>query len=125
MDKKFVVSQLINAAITIITTVVVVRVTLKGSLGISQRLTAKLRETANRYGKYTKLIIDLIFLVLMLIGLYRWCWVNWYQIPNRAEVFCISLLVLAASFFLGSAFNDLFDSGILKDGPMFKRTPNP
>jgi hypothetical protein len=125
MDTKFVVSQLITAIITIITTIIVVRVTLKGGFEVSQRLKTRFRGIANRYGRYTKLIIDLSLLVLMLIGLYRWCWVNWYQIPNRAEVFCISFLVFIGFFFLNQVLGDLFDSGILKDGPMFKRTPSP
>src|SRR5688572_23438282 len=46
MDRQFLITQLINAVLIIVTTIIVTRVTVKGSFGISQNTKERLKTIA-------------------------------------------------------------------------------
>ena len=106
MDSKFVITQLINAAVTIVTTIIVVRVTMKGNLEINPRFKQRFRSTI---GKYGALILVSSGLVIIVTGLIRWVWLRRDDLPNRAEVFIISLMTFGGLYMLGAAVDVLFD----------------
>jgi len=106
MDSKFVITQLINAVVTVVTTIIVVRVTMKGNLEISPRLKQRLKHTIGRYGT---LALYASVLALFVIGLIRWVWFHRDELPNRAEVFMISLMTSIGLYVLGALVNALFD----------------
>jgi len=106
MDSKFVITQLINAAVTVLTTIIVVRVTMKGSLEISPKFKQRLRHTMGRYGG---LFFNALFLAVSVIGLVRWVGFRRDDLPNRAEVFMISFMTVFGLYMLGATGNSLLD----------------
>ena len=105
MDTKFVIVQLVNALIIIITTVVVTRVTLKGNLGISQTYKEKFKIKAIMYG--------LILILLGILGITDMASgglgaVRSSPNPPRRYVYC-KLVFAAKSLhgWFGSTYNTL------------------
>ena len=85
MDTKFVISQLVNAVIVIVTTVIVTRLTLKGSLGISENTKTRIKTTGMIYG--------VILLMLLHFGHSVWRtynFINEPEPPTRLEIVIVS-----------------------------------
>lgn len=97
MDKRFVVTQLINAAITIVTTILVVRFTLKGSLGISPILRARFKSTARRYAD---IVLFGLTVVMVIVALYRDIFSRGTVPATHADAFIIAMLVVIGVFSL-------------------------
>jgi hypothetical protein len=106
MDKKFVITQLINAALTVATTIIVVRFTMKGNLGISPRFKQRLKSTT---GKYGGLVINFFALSTITLALIRWVGLHRFEITNRAEVFIICVLTFFGLRVLAAVANELLD----------------
>ena len=108
MDSKFVISQIVTAVITIVTTTIVVRLSLKGTLGINEKYKSKLKSLA---------IIGIAISVLLLI-LTVSIWKLWQLVSQspespitRMEVWQISILSFLTCLYALSFGYFLFQLG--------------
>jgi hypothetical protein len=117
MDTKFVISQLVTAVITIITTIIVVRYSLKGSLGVSQETKSKMKRMLALYA--------VILFNLAYFGVVLWRLISLVRqdsTPTRLDVLFISLFTIIVTVYISGAaalltykiiirlFRRLFDS---------------
>jgi hypothetical protein len=88
-------SQLVNALIVIITTIITVRVTQSGSLGISKKFKTRLKMIALRYILVFAPLVMLIFVTYLLSNYLR------RTTPiERSDVFYISLYTVMLAYWI-------------------------
>jgi hypothetical protein len=106
--KDLVISQLIQAVLVIVTTIITVRYTQLGSLGISEKLKGKFK---TRLSKITAIILAVVMpaLIVLFTSLAVRRIVLTEGPPTRMDVFYIAFYMIVAAFWLGQTAKGLAD----------------
>jgi hypothetical protein len=105
MDRQIVITQLINAIIVIITTIVTVRVTLGRTNRSRPTIAQKLRTKAKRYGV---IIVDVFLICLILFALSVILW-HPDQPATKSDALSVSVLITSLVVNIRNLRFDLMD----------------
>jgi hypothetical protein len=110
MDRNQIITLLVNAVITIVTTAVVVRLSLnKGKLGVTSKVKAKLTP---KFKAYIKLILSLLIFICIILYLY---WeIRKPALPTRLDVFGIVFNTIGCFIWFGISTYCIGQLAILK-----------